>query len=808
MLKRAATTGIFTLTLTLVLALALTACGGAEDRKAAYMEKGQALQKEGNYEKARLEFKNVLQIDPKDVGARFALAETLEKLQDWRGAAGHYLAVIEADPKHKQALSKMGQIYLLGRNVDEAKKLADKLIALDPKDPDGLTLQASIKALNKDLEGALADAQAALATQPGHLNASALLASLFLQQGKPDDSIATLKLALEKDPGNTTVQSILARVYAQLGKHKEAAELFAAIIKQEPKVLGHRLRLAQFYMTQKDLDKTEAVLKAATEEITADPKEAAAAKLSLVEFQAKNRDGEKAIATLVTMVDAQPDNHELRAGLGKLYEAANQPEKARAVYQAIIDREEDKKSPQALAAKTRMAVVVGRSGDKATAKTLVEEVLKDNPRDRDALVLRGTLTIDQGDAAGAIADFRAALKDDPNAPEINRLLARAHLINKEPQLAVDTLKKAIEGNPTDIAMRGDLANLYSSQKDLESAIAQLEDVLKVQPNNRGAFEGIFKIRMFQKDWAKAHAVADRLKIAQAEDPSGFYFDGLAYQGENKLAESLEQFESALAVSPDAVQPLSQLIKSHLAMGKADVAEKRLSEVIERNPKNFVAHNLAGELQLAGKRNEEAKKSFEAALAVNSNWAILYRNLAATQLGLGQEEAAIKTMETGIEATKGSALLVTGLATYFEKAGKLDQAIEQYEKVLKENPKSDLAINNLAMLLIEYKSDDASKARAKELAAGITDRNQPAYLDTIGWVAYKTGDFQTAAEMLEKAVQAAPDAGIMHYHLGMAYSALGNEVLAKDNLKQAVEGAQDYRGLDEAKATLAKLEGGK
>ena len=76
------------------------------------------------------------------------------------------------------------------------------------------------------------------------------------------------------------------------------------------------------------------------------------------------------------------------------------------------------------------------------------------------------------------------------------------------------------------------------------------------------------------------------------------------------------------------------------------------------------------------------------------------------------------------------------------------------------------------------------------------------------VAYKTGDFQTAAEMLEKAVQAAPDAGIMHYHLGMAYAALGNEVLAKDNLKQAVEGAQDYRGLDEAKATLAKLEGGK
>ena len=56
----------------LILLATLTACGGAADRKAAYMEKGQALFDAGNYDKARLEFKNVLQIDPKDVPARFA----------------------------------------------------------------------------------------------------------------------------------------------------------------------------------------------------------------------------------------------------------------------------------------------------------------------------------------------------------------------------------------------------------------------------------------------------------------------------------------------------------------------------------------------------------------------------------------------------------------------------------------------------------------------------------------------------------------------------------------------------------------
>ena len=47
------------------LAILLSACGGEEGRKAAYLEKGKAYFEEGNYDKAKIEFRNVLQIDPK-----------------------------------------------------------------------------------------------------------------------------------------------------------------------------------------------------------------------------------------------------------------------------------------------------------------------------------------------------------------------------------------------------------------------------------------------------------------------------------------------------------------------------------------------------------------------------------------------------------------------------------------------------------------------------------------------------------------------------------------------------------------------
>ncbi len=789
----------------LALTLVLVACGGATERKAAYISKGQDLYKAGNYEKARLEFKNALQIDPKDVEARVFLAETLEKLQNLGEAAGNYLAVLQLAPKHQQALARMGRIYLLNQKIDEAKKLADRLIEANPQSANGLALEAAIKIFNKDFSGGIGDAKAALAVQPNHEDATLLLAATYFKQEKPESSIETLKLAIKNAPSDMNFQMFLAQLYVQLGKKQEAIDLLTQIIQHDATTLSHRLRLAQFYLADKRIDEAEAVLRKAILEITADPKDATKAKLALVEFQAKFKTPDVSIKTLKAMVEAEPSNRELEFVLARLYEATNELDAARSVYQAIIDLEEDKKGPAALTAKTHLAATSVRTGNKAEARKLAEEVLKENPRDREALLLRGNLFLADKNGAAAISDFRAALKDDPSSPEINRILADAHLSNNEPELAIDTLQKAISLNSIDTVMRGDLANIYASQNKLDDAIRALEEIIKLAPVMSSPYEGVFRIRMSQEDWNKAHEIAGRLKAAAGNDPTGFFLDGVAYQAENKLAESTTQFEAALAVSPDAVQPLGQLVKSLVAMGQKDVAEKRLVQVLQKNSKNFVASNLRGELQLSGKHFADAEKSFEAAIAGNPGWPVPYRNLAATQLGMGKEARALKTLEEGIEVTKGSALLVTTLAGYFEKAGKLDLAMDQYEAVLKANPQSDLAKNNLAVLLAEYKTDPKSLQRAKDLTAAFSEPVNPMFLDTIGWVAYRNGDFHAALQSLEKAVKGAADAPIVRYHLGMTYLQNGNTVLAKDNLKQAVDSAQEYHGSVDAKAALTKLE---
>ncbi len=777
----------------------LVACGGAEDRKTVYMKKGQEFYEQGNYEKARLEFQNVLQIDPKDVEARFHLAESLEKLENWQGAASHYLAVMGEKPDHRGALLNMGRLFLLSNNNDKARENADKILAKSPEDVEGLTLMAAVEAKSGDRVKAMETIERALKQDKQNAEGASLKASLLLLDGKADEAVAILNDAIAAHPEEVALSINLARVYASVGKHDEAAIAFAKVIDKKPDVLAYRSAYARFLIGLKRNDEAEKVLKDA---ITKFPNEQAA-KLAYIEFLSGTRSVKVAIEELTKMIAAEPDNTALKFALGKVYEATNQLDEAGKLYEGVAAAKTE--GPEMLQAKGRLAVVKARQKDLAGARTLVEEVLKENPRDADALTLRGTLLLNEGDAAGAIADFRTILRDAPANVAAVRLLSRAHIVNKEPELAKDVLKQGIEANEQAGVLGLDLANFLASQNDLDEALTTLDSVLAKNPKEIQALEGKFKIYVYRKDLDKAAEVAEQMKTIGPESVKGYHFAGLVQQAKGNLEASIGEFQSALDRSPEAVEPLSQLIKSYLALKQRDQAVKKLKDVIAAQPAHFVAHNLLGELYLANKEYDPAIAEFKTAIEQNAKWPIPYRNLATIYASTKRGDEAVAVMKQGIEATDGQALLVTGLASYLEQTGQLDSAIEQYEAALKQAPDSPLAANNLAMLLVEYRTDEASWKRARELVTPLRNATQPAFLDTVGWVEYKLGEYTQAVQFLEKAVEGAPDAALMHFHLGMAYMASGNAVSARDHLSKAVEGNVEFKGIEDAKTALAKLD---
>ena len=113
------------------------------------------------------------------------------------------------------------------------------------------------------------------------------------------------------------------------------------------------------------------------------------------------------------------------------------------------------------------------------------------------------------------------------------------------------------------------------------------------------------------------------------------------------------------------------------------------------------------------------------------------------------------------------------------------------------------MNNLASLLTE-KGDKANLDKALGLAKGFENADYPAFIDTLGWIYFKSGQNDRALPLLQKAVDKAPDVAVFQYHLGMAYYKKGDMKTAKGYLKKAVDAKSKFPGIEEAKGTLAKL----
>ena len=126
-----------------LIAMALSACGGAQARKARHMEKGQSYLVAGNFDKARVEFQNALQIAPADAEARFEMGVVNEKLGKVREAASFYQGTIDVSADHLGAHSNLARLYIFSGVPDKALELIKPALEKHPDDSQLLALRAA-----------------------------------------------------------------------------------------------------------------------------------------------------------------------------------------------------------------------------------------------------------------------------------------------------------------------------------------------------------------------------------------------------------------------------------------------------------------------------------------------------------------------------------------------------------------------------------------------------------------------------------------------------------------------------------------
>lgn len=786
--------------LVVVLISLLAACGGSAERKAKYMKEGKQLFEAGDYEKAQLSFKNVLQIDPKDAEARYQMAETLSKLGEIQPAVSQYLAVTTEDSKHLMSRVRMGQIYLLFKKLDDAEKMANEVKAIDANHVEGMLLMAGIFASKNNIDGAMAQINTALKQEPDNVQGNLLLATLTASNGKLDQAISIIQKNSEKNPTNPSPLLMLSKLYHETKAPDKVQQVLEKLITIEPKQLEHRKRLATFLIAENRLDDAENVYRQAAKDLA----DTITAKSALISFLVAKRSPEKAVAELQPMIEQNPSQYDLRFMLAELQLTQKQTDKAEETLKTIADL--DKLGPQSIKARNKLArlYVINKRTDEA--KALIAKIIEENPRDSDALSLRGEFALAEHQLPEAIGDFRAVLVDQPQNIRILKLLSRTYILNNDRVLARENMEKVVEIAPADEAAQIELASLLQQSGDSDRALQHVSAALKAKPDSRAGLDAAFKIYVTQKQWDKAQETANQLQTAFPKEGMGYFLSGMAYKSEGKLDNSIAAFEKSLEVQPEAVEPLTQLINTYVGQKQSDKALGKLNAVIKQQPKNFVAYNLSGIVYLSDKKYDEAGNAFKKAISIKADWPIPYRMLALTYSEQGKKAEAIKSYQDGIAKTDDAKLLVNELANMYHRDGEHQKAIALFEEIYKRHPDSMEALNNLASYLTDFSKEPKDLDRAAKLAETLAKSNDPNQLDTVGWIAFKQGDYAKAQALFEKVIAAAPESAINNYHLGMTYYQQKNTAKAREHLQKAIDKKADFIGLATATETLKLLDG--
>lgn len=783
----------------------LAGCGGSKSRFESHLRKGEEFLSSDNLDKAGVEFRNAAQIQPKSANALYYLGRVAEARGNVREAYGYYAAAVEADPKYEAAQAGAGKMLIFGGAGKRALDMVSPGLAAHPDNADLLAVRAAARQELKEFDAARADAQLAVKIAPANENAVAILAALYLQQKDYPRATALVEGALAKVPKSVDLHEVLTNLYLMNHQAAQAQAQMRTIIRLKPLNLGSRTQLSLFLLKSGNVDGAQKVLEEAVREFSemqqADKSDQA--KLLLTDFISQQRSREQGEQRLREFIAREPDNLDLRLGLGVLLQRTGAHTEALAAYREIVTR--DGTGPKGLMARDRMAAIEMSLGNAAQARSLVNEVLLKNPRDDDALIVRATLAMRQNDPTSAIADLRAVLRDQPNSIQLQRSLAAAYITKEQPAMAEDTLRGAMKIAPGDVPTRLDLAQLLAQTDRSAQAVTLLEETAQSAQNPQPVYEALLKAHMAAGNLPKAHDTAQLWKQKLPNAAGGYLYAGLIDERQKHLDDSRGELEAALKVEPHNFSALVALTRVEIERGAYDSAVSRLSATLAQAPDNVDIVNLLGGVYLGHKDYKRAEEMFTRATVLNPKLWQPYRNLALVRLASNDPTAAIDDFRKALALAPADMQLTTELAGLYERQGRIEEAIAAYESLYKDNQRGQqLAANNLAMLLVTYKTDRPSLDRARDLTNTFATSTNGSLLDTAGWVRFKRGEYREALPTLERAAERAPDSKVIRFHLGMAQLQLGMRDRARTNLESALSGTGEFQGVEEARNALATL----
>lgn len=245
-----------------------------------------------------------------------------------------------------------------------------------------------------------------------------------------------------------------------------------------------------------------------------------------------------------------------------------------------------------------------------------------------------------------------------------------------------------------------------------------------------------------------------------------------------------ELTASAAKNPKAADEAAALLRASLAMdlGLQPLGQAWAMQTLRARPACQWAAVLL--LQTA----PDATLLDEVARTLQPADSLVARTVQARLASVRQQNArAVDIWREALKGDPGNADLLTNLGISLERDGRIEEALAMYRQAW-EAGHSPAAGNNAAYLTIQLHAKDP--ARLAEAATWMEDvvrraPQEPAFRDTLGWVAHLQGRKEEAVAALRRAIRGLPDSPEVHFHLGQAEAAAGHADMARWHLTAAV-----------------------
>lgn len=238
--------------------------------------------------------------------------------------------------------------------------------------------------------------------------------------------------------------------------------------------------------------------------------------------------------------------------------------------------------------------------------------------------------------------------------ELENVLAEAYIGEKQPQLAVDSLRRAIALNPEDEDNYLDFASLCMDNQDFVNAAKVLEVGLKVHPDSARLIFQRGVLNAMQDHFQLAENDFEQASVLDPQRDSGSIALGITYMETGNAAQAITLLRKQLSKNPEDANLLYLLGEALLRTGPSSgdkvflEAKTSLEQSVRLDPKLCLPHVDLGKIYLQEGRFEDAVSQLEQARRLDPKEKSTYWHLAIAYRHLGKPEKA-QEMVKGLRA---------------------------------------------------------------------------------------------------------------------------------------------------------------